>query len=164
MTTVAQDTHVGIIPPMSIALRIAKVRHTATLPRRASVDASGYDLYASDEQAEYEIYPRDRVIIPTGVALELPHGVTALICARSGLAFKNGISVVNGPGIVDSDYRGEVKVCLLNTGDEIVTFKPGDRIAQMLLVRHESCDFIETSVENLAPTKRGDAGFGSTGI
>ena len=161
--TVAHSPQSETLHAMSFALRIAKTTPSATLPRRASMHAAGFDLFASDAERSYDLMPRQRLIVPTGIAIELAHGMVALVCARSGLAFKHGVCVVNGPGVVDSDYRGEIKVCLLNTGDDLVEIKPGDRIAQILFVRHEVADFVETDFDKLAPTDRGQGGFGSTG-
>jgi len=145
---------------MTFALRIAKTRFDAILPRRGSVHAAGFDLHAADDAF---VPAGKHVLIPTGVAVELPHGMVALVCPRSGLALKSATTVLNAPGVVDSDYRGEVKVLLVNHGDADLRVAKGDRVAQLLFVRHEVADLIETDIDNLAKTDRGQGGFGSTG-
>ena len=101
-------------------------------------------------------------MVPTGIAISLPVGFEAQVRPRSGLAAKKGITVLNAPGTVDSDYRGEIKVILINHSDEPFTIKDGDRIAQMVIARHESASFEE--VTSLDETERGAGGFGSTGV
>jgi dUTP pyrophosphatase len=102
-----------------------------------------------------------RQLIPTGLFIELPVGFEAQIRPRSGLALKYGITVLNSPGTVDADYRGEIKVLLINLGTEIFEIKNGDRIAQMVISQHETAEF--AFVENLSETDRGEGGYGSTG-
>lgn len=103
----------------------------------------------------------ERTLVPTGLFLELPVGCEAQIRPRSGLAFKNGLTVLNSPGTIDADYRGEVKVILVNLSNEAFTIQDGERIAQMIIARHEQSEWIE--VEQLLETERGAGGFGSTG-
>lgn len=129
------------------------------LPKRAHPGDAGVDLYSS---IDVRLEPGTRTLIPTGVALALPYGTVGLIHPRSGLAAKHGLTVVNAPGTVDAGYRGEIKVCLLNTDrDAAVDIKRGDRIAQLLVQRVELPDFIEVTF--LDETVRGAGGYGSSG-
>lgn len=123
--------------------------------------SAGMDLVANNH-LPIAIDPGDRALIPTGLFIELPEGYEAQIRPRSGLALKHGVTVLNAPGTVDADYRGEIKVLLVNLGNEQVIVNNGDRIAQMVIARHEHVSFIETTV--LSGTDRQDGGFGSTGI
>lgn len=105
--------------------------------------------------------PLERILIPTGLFIELPEGFEAQLRPRSGLAIKHGISLPNSPATIDSDYRGEIKVALINLSNENFTIQNGDRIAQMIIARHERAEFI--TVTSLSETQRGGGGFGSTG-
>lgn len=129
------------------------------LPKRAHPGDAGVDLYST---IDVRIEPGRRSLVPTGIALALPYGSVGLIHPRSGLAAKHGLTVVNTPGTIDAGYRGEVKVCLLNTDpDTAVEISRGDRIAQLLVQKVELPDFIEVSF--LDETVRGDGGYGSSG-
>lgn len=130
------------------------------LPQYATPDSAGVDLYAflSDP---ITLQSLDRVLIPTGIHLELPHGYEAQIRPRSGLAIKQGISLVNSPGTIDADYRGEIKVILINLSRDEVTIKPGDRIAQMVIGAYTRVTW--EAVDSLSETERGSGGFGHTG-
>ena len=130
------------------------------LPKYESNGAAGIDLSA-DIDAEVELKPLERFLFPTGIAISLPKDLEAQIRPRSGLAIKNGITLLNTPGTVDSDYRGEIKVILANISNDKYTIKPGDRIAQMVLSQFVQGQF--ELVENLDETDRGSSGFGSTG-
>ena len=130
------------------------------LPKYESNGAAGMDLSA-DIDAEVELKPLERFLFPTGIAISLPKDLEAQIRPRSGLAIKNGITLLNTPGTVDSDYRGEIKVILVNISNDKYTIKPGDRIAQMVLSQFVQGQF--ELVENLDETNRGSSGFGSTG-
>ena len=130
------------------------------LPKYESNGAAGMDLSA-DIDAEVELKPLERFLFPTGIAISLPKDLEAQIRPRSGLAIKNGITLLNTPGTVDSDYRGEIKVILVNISNDKYTIKPGDRIAQMVLSQFVQGQF--ELVENLDETDRGSFGFGSTG-
>ena len=130
------------------------------LPKYESNGAAGMDLSA-DIDAEVELKPLERFLFPTGIAISLPKDLEAQIRPRSGLAIKNGITLLNTPGTVDSDYRGEIKVILVNISNDKYTIKPGDRIAQMVLSQYVQGQF--ELVENLDETNRGFSGFGSTG-
>lgn len=130
------------------------------LPAYETKGAAGMDLRAFIE-GDVELKPLERKLIPTGLFIELPEGYEAQLRPRSGLALKHGISLPNSPATIDSDYRGEIKVALINLSNETFTIKTGDRIAQMVIARHEKAEWI--SVEVLTETKRGEGGFGSTG-
>jgi len=119
------------------------------------------DLRASLDQAII-IKPMERILVPTGLCIELPVGFEAQVRPRSGLAIKNGITVLNSPGTIDADYRGEVKVILINLSKEDFVINDGDRIAQMVVAKHETIQWIE--VEELDESERGAGGFGSSGI
>lgn len=136
---------------------INRSRHP--LPKYQTELSAGMDLYANIEE-EISLASLERKLIPTGLFLELPAGFEAQVRPRSGLAIKNGITVLNAPGTVDADYRGEVGVILINLSKDTFTVKDGDRIAQMVIARHETATWEET-VE-LQETQRGAGGFGST--
>jgi dUTP pyrophosphatase len=130
------------------------------LPTYATEQSAGMDLTAALEES-FDLEPGMRTLIPTGLSIALPKGFEAQVRPRSGLALKHGITVINSPGTIDADYRGEVKVILGNLGTETFTIERGMRIAQMVVAKHE---FIEwESVEELDETSRGAGGFGSTG-
>lgn len=142
-----------------MTLRFKRLSTDATAPSQAHDGDAGYDLYAA-ETARLE--PGARASVGTGIAVAIPEGCAGLVLPRSGLASKHGISVVNAPGLIDSGYRGEVRVLLLNTDRaEPFEVEPGDRIAQLVLVRFESPALEET--DSLDETARGSGGFGSTG-
>ena len=142
-----------------VTLRFTRLSDAARPPARAHEGDAGYDLHAAEAAT---LGPGERASIGTGIAVEIPDGCAGLVVPRSGLAARHGISVVNGPGLIDAGYRGEVRVLLLNT-DGATTFdiEPGDRIAQLVIVRHEAPEL--TEVESLEESARGDGGFGSTG-
>lgn len=129
-------------------------------PTRATAGAAGFDLRAAVD-APVVLAPGARALVPCGFALALPDGWEAQIRPRSGLALKHGVTVINSPGTVDPDYRGEVCVPLVNLGDTPFTVNRGDRVAQMVLARFEAPAF--TLVDTLPPSARGTGGFGSTG-
>ena len=130
------------------------------LPSYESKGAAGIDLSA-DIENEIILNPLHRKLIPTGIAISLPEDLEAQIRPRSGLAIKHGITLLNTPGTIDSDYRGEIKVILINLSNDNYTFKPNDRIAQIVFSQFISAQF--NIVENLDDTDRGNSGFGSTG-
>ena len=134
----------------------------ARLPVYSSGQAAGADLCACLGNQSLTIEPHRWAMVPTGIAIALPVGYEAQVRPRSGLAAKKGITVLNSPGTVDSDYRGEVKVILINHSDEPFVINDGDRIAQMVIARHESASF--EVVSSLDETERGSGGFGSTGV
>ncbi|MDD2422879.1 MAG: dUTP diphosphatase [Candidatus Cloacimonetes bacterium] len=137
-----------------------KLNPAAQPPQQMSAGASGYDLFAClSEEIRLDI--GQRIAIPTGLAISLPQGYEAQIRPRSGLALKLGLGVLNSPGTIDSDYRGEIKVILINLGTEPIAISDGMRIAQMVFAKVEHMDFVER--ENLDETKRSDGGFGHSG-
>ena len=143
-------------------LKVKRLTHTALLPKRATDGAAGYDLFA-DLSEEVIIPPGGRAMIPTGISIALPGSeYAALVYARSGLAVKHGITLSNGVGVVDSDYRGEIKVGLVNLSEEAFTVKPQDRIAQLVISPVVIPDLAESA--DLEETERGAGGFGSTGL
>lgn len=135
-------------------------RSPYTLPEYQTAASAGMDLRASIEESII-LESLERKIVPTGLFLELPEGFEAQIRPRSGLAAKQGITVLNSPGTIDADYRGEIGVILVNLSSLPVTIQPGDRIAQMVIARHERAQWV--AVESLGDTERGAGGFGSTG-
>ena len=130
------------------------------LPQYATIHSAGMDLRA-DINESIPILPLQRVLVPTGLYIELPEGHEAQIRPRSGLAVKHGIGIVNSPGTIDADYRGETKIILVNLSDQEFTLNPGERIAQMVIAKYERV--ILKEVEALGETERGEGGFGSTG-
>lgn len=130
------------------------------LPQYETAHAAGMDMRAFTE-TEITIKPLQRVLIPTGLHIELPVGFEAQIRPRSGLAYKHGISIVNSPGTIDADYRGEIKVLLVNLSDTDFIVNNGDRIAQMVIAKHETISW--EAVEALSDTARGEGGYGHTG-
>ncbi len=135
----------------------------ARIPVYGSAQAAGADLCAClGNGGSLVLEPHKRAMVPTGIRIALPEGFEAQVRPRSGLAAKAGITVLNSPGTVDADYRGEVKVILINHSDEPFVIHDGDRIAQMVIARHESASF--EVVASLDDTQRGEGGFGSTGI
>lgn len=147
----------------SLTVRARRLPHAGDLPlpRRLSPGAAGADLRAAVE-ADLELPPGARVMVPTGLVLEIPPGWEGQVRPRSGLAARHGVTVVNAPGTIDSDYRGEVKVALINLGSEPFTVGRGDRVAQLVVAPVAAVEF--AAADDLTPTARGDGGFGSTGV
>lgn len=141
-------------------INVKKLRDTAVLPEQGSTFAAGYDLFADVDEA-IEIEPHKTAMVPTGLAMEIPEGYFGGIFARSGLASKEGLRPANCVGVVDADYRGEVKVALHNDGEVVRTVLPRQKVAQLVVVPFLSVEFDE--VEALSDTVRGVGGFGSTG-
>ncbi len=135
-------------------------RSNNALPAYETAHAAGLDLRAHLTEA-ISIAPMQRQLIPTGLFIELPIGYEAQIRPRSGLAFKNGITVLNSPGTIDADYRGEIKVLLINFSDQVFVVEPGERIAQMVLAAHAQITWEEVTL--LSETARGEGGYGHTG-
>ena len=131
------------------------------LPQYETPLSAGLDLRA-DLEIPIVLTPMQRKLIPTGLYIELPAVYEAQIRPRSGLAYKKGLSVLNSPGTIDADYRGEVGVILVNLSKQVVTLEPKERIAQMVVAKHERVNWLET--EEITDTERGAGGFGSTGI
>lgn len=142
-------------------MKVKIVNHSQhPLPEYATVAAAGMDLRANLD-APIVLEPMARCLVPTGLFLEIPVGYEAQVRPRSGLAFKKGISVLNSPGTIDADYRGEVKVILVNLSKDAFIINNGERIAQMVFAAHEQAEWVE--VETLSETDRGAGGFGHTG-
>ena len=137
---------------------ISQSKHA--LPAYETIHAAGMDLRANIN-TPIELKPLERKLIPTGLFIELPVGYEAQIRPRSGLGFKHGVTVLNSPGTIDADYRGEVKVILVNLSNEIFIINDGERIAQMVIAKHEQAEW--NVVQQLAETERGAGGFGHTG-
>ena len=149
---------------MSIRIDLKWLAHGAglPLPRQQTAGAAGLDLAAAiDEDAVLTIAPGDYAMVPTGLAIALPEGYEAQIRPRSGLAAKHGVTVLNAPGTVDADYRGEVKILLINHGKMPFALHRGERIAQMVVARVGAVELVE--IDELDATERGSGGHGSTG-
>lgn len=131
------------------------------LPAYATPQSAGMDLRANIE-APITLHPMERRLIPTGLHIALPEGYEAQIRPRSGLALKHGLTVLNSPGTIDADYRGEVGVLLINLSQEDFVINDGERVAQMVIARHEHVEF--EVVEELDQTERGEGGYGHTGV
>lgn len=148
---------------MSVTIAIKQLENAATLelPSYATACSAGMDLLAANFE-DIIIKPGKRALIKTGIAIALPDGFEAQIRPRSGLAWKNGVTVLNSPGTIDADYRGEIGVILINHGDEEFTVSRGMRIAQMVIAHYKRAEFNLT--QQLEETARGSGGFGSTGV
>lgn len=138
---------------------INKSQHV--LPSYETIASAGMDLRANLTES-ITLQPLERTIVKTGIFIELPIGYEAQVRPRSGLAFKNGITVLNSPGTVDADYRGEIGVILVNLSNQAFEIQNGERIAQLIIAKHERAEW--TEVEELSETSRGAGGFGSTGV
>jgi dUTP pyrophosphatase len=146
---------------MKIYIKRLKKDHPVSLPQYMTEGSSGMDLFASLAQ-EVTLVPGERKLIPAGISVAIPEGFEGQIRPRSGLAIQKGIGIVNGPGTIDADYRGEVGVLLINFGKEPFTIRNGDRIAQMVISPVTRATLEE--VDDLPPTRRQGGGFGHTGI
>ena len=133
-------------------------KNGAVAPSYETALSAGADIRTNED---FVLYPQHRMLVHTGIFIQLPEGFEAQIRPRSGMALKNGITVLNSPGTIDADYRGEVGVILYNTGEKEVVFHKGDRIAQMVIAKHERALFVP--VNELDSTERGEGGFGHTG-
>ncbi len=149
-----------VIFAVMIKVRIINRGHHQ-LPEYATAQSAGMDLRANIDE-KIVLKPMQRMLIPTGLYMALPAGYEAQVRPRSGLALKHGITVLNTPGTIDADYRGEVKVLLVNFSDADFEINDGERIAQMVIAKHETADFVE--VEELDQTERGAGGYGHTGV
>jgi len=143
-----------------ITIKVKKLKEKARLPKYKTEGSSGADVYACLEE-DITINPGEVILIPTGIAVELPTGWEMQVRPRSGLALR-GITVINAPGTIDCDYRGEIGVILINLGREPFTIKDGMRIAQLVVSPTHQAKFVE--VKSLSNTERGEGGFGSTGV
>ena len=153
---------VTLQPFLIIGMMICKISNQSAnpLPKYATRLSAGVDLYANLTDSMI-VEPMQRVLVPTGYFLEIPEGYEAQVRPRSGLAIKHGITVLNSPGTIDADYRGEIKVILINLSDESFEIKNGERIAQMVFARCERVEWQE--VAEISDTERGAGGFGSSG-
>lgn len=142
----------------SMKVQITKIKDNAVIPKYAHKGDAGVDLYACEE---YMLKPGDRILVSTGIKIAVPEGYEAQVRPRSGLALKHGISICNTPGTIDSGYRGEVRVILINHGKDEFMVEEGMRIAQMIINKVEEVEFEE--VDELDETTRGEGGFGHTG-
>ena len=131
------------------------------MPAYETVNSAGMDLRAYLPDGQMVIKPMQRALVPTGLFMEIPVGYEGQVRPRSGLAIKSGITVLNSPGTIDADYRGEVKVILINLSENDFVIKSGDRIAQLVIAKHEQMEVVE--VQTLSETERGAGGFGHTG-
>lgn len=132
-----------------------------SLPAYQTEQSAGLDLQANID-VSFELKPLERKLVPTGLHIALPAGTEAQVRPRSGLAYKKGITVLNAPGTIDADYRGDIGVILVNLSNETVTIEPGERIAQLVIAKYEQIEWLES--KELSETERGSGGFGSTGI
>jgi dUTP pyrophosphatase len=144
---------------MTPTVRIKRLRDVE-LPRYHSTGAAGFDLLAAIGE-EFVLRPLERIAVPTGIALEIPSGFEGQVRPRSGRALAEGLALINAPGTIDADYRGEIKVIVVNLGSEPLMIQPGDRIAQLIIAPVARAVLVEA--EELAPSGRGDGGFGHTG-
>ncbi|MDO9351348.1 MAG: dUTP diphosphatase [Deltaproteobacteria bacterium] len=146
---------------IKIYIKRLKKNHPISLPQYMTEGSSGMDLFASLEE-EVILLPGERRLIPTGISVAIPEGFEGQIRPRSGLAIRKGIGLVNGPGTIDSDYRGEVGILLINFGKDPFAIRNGERIAQMVISRVFRSILVE--VDDLPPTQRQEGGFGHTGV
>jgi dUTP pyrophosphatase len=146
---------------MTPVIKVRRVRPSSLpLPRYQSAHAAGMDLVA-DIEVSLEIAPMGRAAVPAGIAVEIPPGFEGQVRPRSGRALEEGLTLVNSPGTIDADYRGEIKVLLVNLGSTPITIRPGDRIAQLVISPVARAELVE--VAELDPSSRGGGGFGHTG-
>lgn len=146
---------------LSVPIKLLENATGMSLPHYATAQSAGMDLCAAVEEA-LTLEPGQRTLIPTGISIALPDGFEAQIRPRSGLAIKNGVTVLNSPGTIDADYRGEIKIILANLGTEPFVVERGMRVAQMVIAAYQQAAWVE--VEDLEKTERGAGGFGSTGV
>ena len=160
--TLTSGVAIRAADPDTVTVRIKRLPHAANLPlpAAASAGAAGLDLAAAVEDP-IKLEPGARALIPTGFAIALPAGHEAQVRPRSGLAANHGVTVLNAPGTIDADYRGEIKVILINHGEAAVTIERGMRIAQLVVAPVSATRLVE--IPELAPSQRGAGGFGSTG-
>ncbi len=145
----------------NITVKIINRSHHA-LPQYSTPQSAGMDVRAYLPEGPVELLPGQRALIPTGLHIELPEGYECQVRPRSGLAFKHGITIVNAPGTIDADYRGEIGVLLMNCGQEPFTINDGERIAQLVVARYSHVEW--NSTESISESARGEGGFGHTGV
>ncbi|MDR1488632.1 MAG: dUTP diphosphatase [Holosporales bacterium] len=145
-------------------IRLIRNNSVVLLPTKGTIHSAGFDLSAN-VNGSVTIKPQERKLIDTGISLAIPEGYFGMVCPRSGLALKFGITILNSPGIIDSDYRGEIKCILVNHGESDFIVANGARIAQLIIVKYQDdSEFVEISKFNTHQTGRGEGGFGSTGF
>ena len=144
-----------------IEIKLLKLDDNAKVPSFADDGSNGCDLYANTDK-DIRVRSHVRILVKTGISIEMPKGTFGLIVPRSGLAWKSGITVLNGPGLIDTSYRGEIGVVLYNSSPMVYTIKQHDRIAQLVFIQHEQAEF--EIVDSLSETERQDGGFGSSGV
>lgn len=142
-------------------IQIRKLRPGALLPRYMTEHAAGMDIHALPDTA-IELQPGQRCLVPTGISVAIPHGFEIQVRPRSGLAIRHGVTLLNSPGTIDADYRGEIQVIMVNHGMETFLIQPGDRIAQLVVAPVSQSEWVE--VQELSSTERGAGGFGHTGV
>ena len=142
-------------------IKIKKLSENAIIPVLGTHNSAGCDLFACINN-DVCINPNEIVLVPTGIAMEIPDNYFGMVCSRSGLALKYGVHVLNSPGIIDSDYRGEIKCILHNASNSAFIIQNGAKIAQLIVIKYENIRWVETEI--LSDTSRGYNGFGSTGI
>lgn len=145
---------------MTIEVKVIN-KSAYALPKRETEGSAGMDIRA-DIKEEIELLPLARILIPTGIFVEIPEGYECQVRPRSGLSIKKGITVINAPGTIDSDYRGELKVPIVNLSDKTQVIEPGERVAQLVFARYAKVEWVRTEV--LSESERGAGGFGSTGL
>ena len=143
-----------------MGIKIKRLNKRAKIPTFGTEFSAGADLYCAEEH-EISVCSGQKCSIGTGISMEIPEGYVGLVFARSGLACKNGLRLCNSVGVIDADYRGEIKVVLHNDSEYVREIKPGERVAQMIIMPYPKVSFIE--VEELSDTVRGESGFGGTG-
>ena len=145
----------------NLKIKIKSINNDISTPSYETSSSAGLDLRAYLPEGNIKLSPKETKLIGTGLYFEIPEGFEVQIRPRSGLALKDGVSVLNSPGTIDADYRGEIGVILVNLSNDIFTINNGDRVAQMVIAKHERAEWNE--VINLSETSRGEGGFGSTG-
>ena len=143
-----------------LKIKLVKLSESAKVPSFADEGSNGCDLYANIDK-DKRLRSQMRILVKTGISIEMPEGTMGLVVPRSGLALKHGVTVLNGPGLIDTSYSGEIGVVLYNTSPMVYTIKQHDRIAQLVFVQHERAEF--EVVDSLSETERQDGGFGSSG-
>lgn len=147
-------------PTVSLDLPVKPLHDDAVVPHNAYNGDAGYDLRSV---ASLELAPFERALVPTGLAMQIPNGYAGFVLPRSGLAIKQGLSLVNAPGLIDSNYRGEIQAIVVNLDPKnAIKIEPGDRIAQLVIMKVENVAFMQT--DSLDDSERGEGGFGSSGV
>jgi len=143
-----------------VKIKLVKLSKNAKVPSFADKGSNGCDLYANTDK-DIRLRSHRRILVKTGISIEMPEGTFGFVVPRSGLALNHGVTVLNGPGLIDTSYRGEIGVVLYNTSPIVYTIKEQERIAQLVFIQHEQAEF--EVVDSLSETERQDGGFGSSG-